>query len=427
MDFARSENAVLDKLLRAAGALHPGGVDLTLNRIERLLGRMGSPHLKLPPVFHVAGTNGKGSTCAFLRAGLEAAGHRVHVYTSPHLCRVNERVRLAGRLATDEEMIESLSDVLRFNAGQPISFFEVLTAAAFLLYAATPADALVLEVGLGGRLDATNVVPQPAVTAVTQLAMDHMQYLGPTLRHIAGEKAGIAKRGVPLVTQAYAPPVAGRVLEVALLAGAPVLARKEAWDAAAYDGQLHLKDAVGTVSLPLPRMAGLHQLDNAALAIAMLRAQQAVSVPENAQKAAMRWAEWPARLQRLNAGPLIPEDREVWLDGGHNPAAGRALAQHFGDRQPLLIAGTLSTKDHDGFVRAFAGRVSELIAVPVPGQSSADPSALAASAAAVTIAARTAASVEEALAMAGPAPLILIAGSLHLAGDVLRANGQWPT
>ncbi|MBS3961338.1 MAG: bifunctional folylpolyglutamate synthase/dihydrofolate synthase, partial [Sandarakinorhabdus sp.] len=329
MDFARSDNPVLDRLLRAAGQQRVAGVDLSLDRIERLLKRMASPHLKLPPVFHVAGTNGKGSTCAFLRAALEASGHRVHVFTSPHLVRPNERIRLAGTLVSDEDFAEALAETLRFNAGQPISFFEVLTAAAFLLFAATPADACILEVGLGGRLDSTNVVPEPAVTGIAQLALDHVAILGPTLRHIAAEKAGIARKGVPLVTQKYPAAIAAAVAEVAVPKGAMLMARGEAWNAALYEGQLIFRRAGDEepLKLPVPKLPGQHQLDNAALAIAMLKAQSQLALPDSALRSAMGWAQWPARLQRLPSGPLaeaLPAGSELIVDGGHNPAAGKA-------------------------------------------------------------------------------------------------------
>ncbi len=363
MDFARAADPVLDQLLRGAGSLLPPGIDLTLSRVQRLLSRMGAPHAKLPPVFHVAGTNGKGSTAAFLRAGLEAAGATVHVFTSPHLVRVNERVRVAGRLVDDGDLADALAEVMRFNAGQPLSFFEVLTAAAFLLFAATPADATVLEVGLGGRLDATNVVPHPAVTGVAALAMDHAHILGPTIRHIAAEKAGISKPGVPLVTMAYPPQVAARVVEVATLAGAPVLARKGAWDAAVYENQVHLRDAHGTVSVPVPRLAGAWQADNLALAMAMLRAQAEVAVPDSALRAAALWADWPARMQKLAAGPLTARapGAAVWVDGAHNPAAARAVAQHLAPGFALVL-GVLGSKDYEQVVRAFAGRAGRLVA-----------------------------------------------------------------
>ncbi len=434
MDFARSDNPVLDRLLRAAGQQQVSGVDLTLKRVERLLTRMASPHLKLPPVFHVAGTNGKGSTCAFLRAALEASGHRVHLFTSPHLVRPNERIRLAGTLVSDEEFAEALAEVLRFNAGQPISFFEVLTAAAFLLFAATPADAVILEVGLGGRLDSTNVVPKPAVTGIAQLALDHVQILGPTLRHIAGEKAGIAKKGVPLVTQKYPAQIAAAVAEIAVPKGAKMLVRGEAWDSAVYEGQLvwKAKDDEEALKLPLPKLPGSHQADNAALAIAMLRAQEALKVPDSALRSAMGWAQWPARLQRLTSGPFVdalPAGSELVLDGGHNPAAGKALATYAASAQPPLplhlVLGMLVTKDHAGFVRSFP-RGTRMTMVPIPGHSCVSPDELAAQANAGGMKADAADSLLAAMQQVDSPSRVLIGGSLHLAGEALRENGPIP-
>lgn len=423
-DFARSDDPLLDRLLRAAGEQRIKGVDLSLDRIGRLLARMGSPHLKLPPVFHVAGTNGKGSTCAFLRAALEAGGQRVHMFTSPHLVRVNERFRLAGTLVTNEDLTEALGDVLRVNAGQPLSFFEALTAAAFLLFAATPADAVVLEVGLGGRLDSTNVIPDPLVTGIAELAMDHVAILGPTILHIAAEKAGIAKRGVPLVTQRYPAPVAQRVAEVAALKGAKLMPRGEAWDAATYQGKLHVRQLVDgepALSLPLPRLPGAHQADNAALAVAMLLAQDHFQIRESDFRQAMQWASWPARLQRLTAGPLLdllPPGSELFLDGGHNPSAGKAIAQFAAGLQPPLVfvVGMLSTKDHQGFLKALPAQARR-IGVPVPGHPCVDPD---------TLAPESAADIQEALARIGEPSRVLICGSLHLAGEVLRLNGPLP-
>jgi dihydrofolate synthase/folylpolyglutamate synthase len=435
-DFARSDHPVLDRLLVAAGQQRIKGVDLSLDRIERLCRRMASPHLKLPPVLHVAGTNGKGSTCAFLRAALEASGHRVHVFTSPHLVRVNERIRLAGTLVTDDEFAEALAEVLRFNAGQPLSFFEALTAAAFLLFAATPADATILEVGLGGRLDSSNIVPQPLVTGISQLAMDHSAILGPTLRHIAAEKAGIAKRGVPLVTQKYPPQVAAAVAQVAIPAGAKLLPRGEAWDAAPYDGALafrwHADPESEPLRLPLPKLPGAHQQDNAALAVAMLKAQTTLPVPDSALRSAMGWAQWPARLQRLATGPLaalLPAGSELLLDGGHNPAAGKALAQHLSETpSPLptrLVIGMLAAKDHAGFLRAFP-RGTAVTMVPVQGHAAVPPAQLAAFAIAHGLHADTAPELATALAAITVPSRILICGSLHLAGEALRANGTPP-
>ncbi len=421
-DFASSDDPVLDRLLKAAGAQRIRGVDLSLERIGRLLARMGSPHRKLPPVFHVAGTNGKGSTCAFLRAALETAGLRVHVFTSPHLVRVNERIRLAGTLVSDSELAEALADVLRINAGQPLSFFESLTAAAFLLFAATPADVTILEVGLGGRLDSTNMVEAPLVTGIAELSMDHVAILGPTIRHIAAEKAGIAKRGVPLVTQRYPPAVAARMAEVAALAGAPVLARGEAWDAALADGQLAVRLGAEEVVLPAPRLPGAHQADNAALAVAMLLAQRRFVLPPAALAGAMQWAQWPARLQRIIAGPLfamLPQGSRLFVDGGHNPSAARSLARFLdGAEGPVtLILGMLATKDHAAFVKALPARARR-IGVPVPGHAHVDPALLAA---------ETAPDLDTAFAMVGRPGTVVLCGSLHLAGTFLRWNGPLPT
>jgi dihydrofolate synthase/folylpolyglutamate synthase len=434
LDFARSDDPVLDRLLKAAGAQKFRSGDLTLNRIERLLVRMGSPHRRLPPVFHVAGTNGKGSTVAFLRAGLEAAGHRVHVFTSPHLVRVNERVRLGGGLVSDADFAEALGDVLRVNAGQPLSFFEALTAAALLLFAANPADACVLEVGLGGRLDATNVVPRPAVTGIASLALDHVHILGPTLRHIAAEKAGIAKPGVPLVTQRYPPAIAASVAEIAFPRGALLLPRGDAWDATLEAGQLCVRTpgADEARPLPLPKLPGRHQADNAALAVAMLAAQSALAVPDSALRSAMGWAQWPARLQRLAAGPLaalLPAGSELWLDGGHNPAAARAIAAFLGDASPALalhlVVGMLPTKDHAGFLKAFAP-ATRLTAVPLSGHNHVEPGALAAAATAARLDADAADSLAAAFARVRGPTRVAVVGSLHLAGEVLKANGPLP-
>lgn len=437
VDFARSDNPVLDRLLIAAGQQRVSGIDLSLDRIDRLLKRMASPHLKIPPVFHVAGTNGKGSTCAFLRAALEAAGHRVHVFTSPHLVRVNERIRVAGTLVSDEDFADALAEVLRFNAGQPLSFFEAITAAAFLLFAATPADATILEVGLGGRLDTTNVVPRPVATGIAQLALDHVAILGPTLRHIAAEKAGIAKRGVPLLTQKYPAAIASAVAEVALPRGARLLPRGEAWEAAVYDGSLVFRQLADpqaeALKLPLPKLPGTHQQDNAALAIAMIRAQDALPVPDSALRSAMGWVQWPARLQRITSGPLferLPTGSDLLVDGGHNPAAGKALAQHLSAAVPSLpahaVIGMLATKDHIGFLRAFR-RGTRMTMVPVPGHGQTSPADLAAAATAAGMAADSADDLGRAMEQVGTPSRVLVCGSLHLAGELLRQNGPLPT
>ena len=439
MEAARSDNPVLDALLAAAFKLHPATIDLALGRLERLLARLGNPHQKLPPVFHVAGTNGKGSTVAFLRAGLEASGRRVHVYTSPHLVRFNERIRLSGAIIDDATLITTLRDVLDVNGSAAITFFELTTAVAFLAFARTPADAAVIEVGMGGRFDATNVVV-PVVTGIAALGLDHQQWLGNSILDIAAEKAGIAKRGVPLLLSRYPKTVTARIAEVAGLAGAKLRIRGDDWDAALYEGALHYRDPEGKLALPLPRLTGAHQLDNAALAVAMLRHQSAVPVPDGALRAAMGWAEWPARLQRLDRGPLVatlPAGSEVWLDGGHNPAAGRVIADAFrghplAERPFYLVVGMLDTKDAGGFLKPFAGRGTAVYAVPIVGHASHPVETIVARAKETGLPGIAAGSVADALsAIAKGAdrarpPVVLITGSLHLAGEVLAANGQVP-
>ena len=438
MDRARSDNAILDALLQAAFALHPTEIELSLGRLERLLARLGNPHQKLPPVFHVAGTNGKGSTCAFLRACLEASGRRVHVYTSPHLIRFNERIRVAGHIISDDALAELLREILARNAGQPITFFELTTALAFLAFAREPADACIIEVGMGGRMDATNIIPPPLVTGIAQLGLDHQQWLGPTILDIAREKAGIAKKGTPMVVSRYPKPVMARIAEVAGVAGAPLLVRGQDWDAAVYDGVLHFRDAEGRITLPLPRLVGAHQIDNAGLAIAMLRAQTLLPVAEAALRAGMGWAEWPARLQRLEPGPLtalLPPGSQLLIDGGHNPAAGRALAEAItpeltGGRPVAMVVGMLAPKDAEGFLKAFVGRVASVHTVPIPGHDHHDPASLVADAACAGHPAQAATGLVAALkAIANRAdpllpPMVLIAGSLHLAGHALALNEQ---
>ncbi|WP_156256512.1 bifunctional folylpolyglutamate synthase/dihydrofolate synthase [Sandarakinorhabdus oryzae] len=438
MPPARSDNPRLDALLRKAHDLHPTEIDLTLGRLERLLGALGNPHHRLPPVFHVAGTNGKGSTCAMLRACLEAEGRRVHVYSSPHLVRFNERIRLAGQLIDDDALIVLLNDVIGRNGEAPITFFELTTAAAFLAFATVEADACIIEVGLGGRMDATNIIPTALVSGIAQLGLDHTQWLGPTILDIAREKAGIARKGVPLVTGRHPAAVTARIAEVAGLAGARLLIRGQDWDAASYEGQLHYRDEAGKLALPLPRLAGTHQHDNAALAIAMLRAQTALPVKDAAYRAGMGWVEWPARLQKLETGPLpalLPAGSSLWVDGGHNPAAGRALAESIrpllqpGQRL-LLVTGMLAAKDAEGFLKSFAGMASALYAVPVPGHAAHDPAKLAAAASTMGLAAVTAPDLPKALkaiARTGDSPpLVLVTGSLHLAGRALELNGNLP-
>ncbi len=439
-DHASSSDPAVQRQLDRLAILSPGRDVLGLERITALLERLGNPQRALPPVLHVAGTNGKGSTCAFLRAALEAAGYRVHVYTSPHLVRFNERIRLADRLIDDALLASLLGEVLEVAEGISPSFFEVTTAAAFLAFARTPADACVIEVGLGGRLDATNVIENPLVCGIAQLGLDHQAFLGDTIEAIAGEKAGIAKSGAPLVTLDYAASAAARVAAAAEAAGATWLPKGEAWHAALYRGRLQYRDARGRLDLPLPRLPGAHQAGNAALAVAMLRHQHALDVPESALRAALSWAEWPARLQHLTEGALVdllPKSAELWLDGGHNPAAGRVISDFFrghvaAGRPFHIVLGMLANKDAAGFLRPFAGRSGTVHAVPVPGHEHHDPTALAEMARGVGLSALAdtdPASALRAIARhadrAAP-PVVLIGGSLYLAGTVLAANGTLP-
>jgi dihydrofolate synthase/folylpolyglutamate synthase len=429
-DFARSAHPGVQAQLDRLSKLSPAGDRLGLERMAVVLDRLGRPQDALPPVFHVAGTNGKGSTVAFLRAALEAGGNSVHAFTSPHLVRFNERIRIAGRLIEDEQLAELLAEVLDAGAGVEPSFFEVATTVALLAFARTPADACILEVGLGGRLDATNVVERPLVTGIANLALDHQQFLGHRLPGIGVEKAGIAKAGVPLVTQLYPPEVASRIGEVAHERGAKWFPRGGVWDAITRQRKLRYEDERGTLDLPLPRLPGRHQAMNAALAVAMLRHQDAFRVSASALGAAMGWADWPARLQHLAPGPLVGA-RDVWLDGGHNPSAARAIAG-FAKRQlsegaPLhLIFASLANKDPAGMLEPFDGLLAEVHAVPIPDHSCFAPGELADIAGAQGFAAQAHDGVPEALAAIPQDARVLIFGSLYLAGAVLAANDQLP-
>ena len=441
MDHASSSHPAVQRQLDRLATLSAGADLLGLERIGALLVRPGNPERRLPPVFHVAGTNGKGSTCAFLRAAIEATGLAVHVYTSPHLVRFNERIRLAGKLIEDEPLADLLAETLDAADGMEASFFEITTAAAFLAFSRAPAAACVIEVGLGGRLDATNVLPAPAICGIVQLGLDHQQFLGDRIEGVAAEKAGIAKAGVPLVTLRYPDRVANRVGEAAAAAGAPWLPQGGPWDVAADQGRLHYRDRHGKLDLPLPRLPGAHQALNAGLALGMLRHQREIVVPEAALKAAMGWAEWPARLQKLGPGPLqalLPPGAELWLDGGHNPNAARAVADYFRASIPAgrpfhIVFGLLSAKDAAGVLKPFTGRAVDLHTVPVPGHAHHAPADLALSARALGLTARAEASVESAVgwiarhAERDRPPVVLILGSLYLAGEVLRANGQLPS
>ncbi|GAA0730600.1 bifunctional folylpolyglutamate synthase/dihydrofolate synthase [Sphingomonas japonica] len=434
MDHARSSDPAVQAQLDRLSALGPGADILGLDRITRLLARLGDPHRALPPLFHVAGTNGKGSTCAFLRAAFEADGKRVHVYTSPHLVRFNERIRIAGSLIDDAALAPLLEEVLDRGGDIGASFFEVTTAAAFLAFARTPAAACIVEVGLGGRLDATNVVSDPAVCGIAQLGVDHEAFLGSDIVGIAREKAGIAKPSRPLVTMAY--PAALRAAIAQVAGEAAVVAAPDAWDIDTQGNAARYRDAQGALGVPLPSLPGAHQLGNYGLAIAMLRHQDRLPVSDAAIVAAATAVRWPARMQRLSAGPLtrlLPPGSFVWLDGGHNPAAGAAIAEGLaGDRRrPLhLILGMLANKDPAGLLAPIAPHVASLTAVPIPGHAHHAPQRLAAIARQLEIAtARTAGDVEQALKTIGAEETdgdVLILGSLYLAGTVLAGNDELP-
>lgn len=437
-DHAVSDDPGVQAQLDRLATLSPGADILGLERITCLLDRVGNPHRSLPPVFHVAGTNGKGSTCAFLRAALEADGKTVHVFTSPHLVRFNERIRISGKLISDEALADYLSRVLDVAEGIGASFFEVTTAAAFLAFSEHPADACIIEVGLGGRLDATNVIEKPVICGIAQLGLDHQSFLGTTLKDIAAEKAGIAKPGAPLVTQRYSDPLFPVMLDAAARNRTQWFAMGESWDAAAYRDRLHYRDEQGRLETPLPRLPGAHQVHNAALAFAMLRHQNVIPISEAALKAAPLWAHWPARLQRLDHGPLLaplPQAAEAWLDGGHNAGAGEAIAAFFTSErlegQKLhLVIGMLSNKDLDAYLVPFAGRIAHIHALPVPGHDHHPPERFAAIAELWGIPCTAHDTAEDAInaiaAEANPAPKLLIAGSLYLAGEILRLNGQYP-
>jgi dihydrofolate synthase/folylpolyglutamate synthase len=408
----------IEPIIARLHGLHPRLIDLSLDRLLRLLAQLGHPERRLPPVIHVAGTNGKGSTCAFLRAIAEAAGLRTHVYTSPHLVRFNERFRIAGQLVGDDELAATLDRIEAVNAGAPITVFEVITAAAFVLFAAHPADLCILEVGLGGRGDATNVIT-PAACAITSISLDHREMLGDTLALIAAEKAGIMKPGVPTVTGAQA----AEVLAV-LDAHGPVRARGRDWWVEPAGEGLRYIDAAGATLLPPPGLLGAHQVDNAGIAVAAIRAARVgVAAYDGLGRAA-----WPARLQRLHGSvAAMAPGREVWLDGGHNPGAGEVLAAVL-DGWPgptHLIVGMKQAKDTAEFLRPLLPRASSLWAVAEPGQHQALPVEAIVAASGGT--ARPGPTVAEALRKLDGVPgRVLICGSLYLAGEVLKADGVAP-
>lgn len=409
--------------------LHPKVIDLTLARVDRLLAALGNPERSIPPVVHIAGTNGKGSTQAMIRAGLEAGGDRVHAYTSPHLARFHERIRLAGELISEPALTALLDECVRVNGPDEITFFEITTCAAFLAFARTPADWTLLEVGLGGRLDATNVVEKPRLTIITPVSMDHEAFLGDTIAKIAGEKAGIIKRGVPCIVGPQHPDGLAVIEAKAAALGAPLWVFGQHWNVWEERGRLIYQDENGLLDLPLPNLPGPHQVQNAGAAIAALRL---LGKPEAACEAAVTKAFWPARMQRLRHGPLVDlaPQVELWLDGGHNPAGGEAVAATLArmpQRETHLICGMLNTKDVTGYMRPLAPQVTQLHAVSIPGEKNTLPAEVSRDAAlSVGIDAVAAGSVAEALAgiaAVSPEARVLICGSLYLAGSVLRENG----
>jgi dihydrofolate synthase/folylpolyglutamate synthase len=441
---ARPSNAApLDAMLARLLSLHPKRIDLSLGRIERLLAALDHPQRRLPPVIHVAGTNGKGSTIAFMRAVLEAAGNSVHVYTSPNLVRLNERFRIGqaggGRLVGDAELGDVLAECESKNGAAPITVFEIETAAAFLLFARHPADVLLLEVGLGGRLDATNVVERPLASVITRLSLDHNEFLGNSLVEIAAEKAGILKRGVPAVVTGQAREALAVIERQAKRLRAPLVIAGEDWTATEERGRLVYQDGDGLLDLPAPKLYGRHQFENAGAAVAALRAS-GLKLPAAAFEAGMTRVDWPARMQRLSHGRLagmVPPDGELWLDGGHNADGGQAIAAALADleervsRPLVLIVGMLSTKDNAGFLKNFAGLARRVITVPIHQDKAVPAAKLADIAGSIGIPALPRDDLESAIDVAGkldlhPAPRILITGSLYLAGEVLALNGTPP-
>ena len=426
---AEASDRVLERLAR----LHPKLIDLSLGRVERLLAALGNPQEKLPAVIHVAGTNGKGSTIATLRACLEAGGYRVHVFSKPHLVRFHERIRLNGLLIEEDALVALLEECERANGGTPITYFEITTAAAFLAFARVPADIVLLETGLGGRLDATNVIRRPAVIAITPISLDHQAFLGDTIAQIAREKAGILKTGVPAVV-APQPNDAETVIEAhAASLGAPLLRWRREWHCAAEGEGIRFTGQHWRLDLPRPSLAGAHQIVNAGVAIACLEQLGNLPLAPSALAAGLRQIEWPARLQRLTRGPLVemmPPCWELWLDGGHNPGAGAILGDFvtdWWDRPLYLIVGMMNTKDAAGFLAPLAYGVTELAGVTIPGeQNPLAAEAIAATARSVGMTANEAASTDAALrdfvSRPGPAR-VLICGSQHFAGTVLAANG----
>lgn len=420
---APGSDLVLERLM----TLHPKIIDLTLDRVWRLLAELDHPERRLPPVIHIAGTNGKGSTLAMIRAGLEGAGQSCHAYTSPHLARFHERIRLAGALISEPDLTTLLAECETANGGAPITYFEITTVAALLAFARVPADWTLLEVGLGGRLDATNVIDSPALCVITPVSYDHQQFLGETLPEIAGEKAGILKRGVPCVVGRQEDAALEVIEARAARVGAPLLVHGQHWHVGVEHERLVFQDETGLLDLPRPVLPGPHQIENAGMALAALRA-----LGTGAPDAALRKADWPARMQRLRRGALteLAPNAELWLDGGHNPAAGAALAATLSglpERPTHIICGMLRTKDVAGFLRPLAARIETFHAVSIPGETATLSAVDTAEAArALGMVATEAPDVAAALAEiveTDPQARVVICGSLYLAGAILREHG----
>ena len=419
-----------DRILQRLLALHPRIIDLSLDRIERLLLELGNPERRLPPVIHIAGTNGKGSTAAMLRAGLKASGHRVHAYHSPHLVRFHERIIVAGRRIREPDLTYLLNRCEEANRGRPITFFEITTAAAFVAFAECKADYCVLEVGLGGRLDATNVIPSPALTAITRVGMDHQQYLGDTLTRIAAEKAGILKPNTTAVIGAQNSEALRAIECAARQRGATLLCEGRDWFCRADGARMTYEDGEGRLELPRPALAGAHQVENAGIAITALR----LLGESGATRDAVRARNWPARLQRIRSGPVrraLPPEAELILDGGHNADAGRALARELrrrtaqDGRTPFLITGMLETKDAEAFFAPFRGIPALSFAVPIADNDTAiSPGRLAEQASRAGVPCEPCESPLEAARRvrreSPERPRVLVCGSLYLAGELLR-------
>ncbi|MEP0505497.1 MAG: folylpolyglutamate synthase/dihydrofolate synthase family protein [Paracoccaceae bacterium] len=421
-----SSDVILERMM----ALHPKLIDMTLDRVFRLLDALSNPQNDLPPVIHIAGTNGKGSTQAMIRAGLEAEGHAVHAYTSPHLARFHERIRLAGKVIEEDHLTRVLDVCYEANGGTPITYFEITTCAAILAFAQTPADFTLLEVGLGGRLDTTNIVDQPRLTVITPVSMDHEAFLGDTIAKIAGEKAGIIKRNVPCVVGPQEDDALDVIEAQAARNAAPILAYGQHWHAAPDRDRMVYQDETGLLDLPRPALLGDHQIQNAGIALAALRE---LGIGPDACERAVTDAFWPARMQKLRSGPLVDMairvGAELWLDGGHNPAAGQALSATLGQmskRPVFLICGMLNTKDVQGYLRPLANASEHLTAIAIPGEQntlSAEDTAESAKAVGFkTEIASDSASALERILNDCPDARVLICGSLYLAGHILREH-----